>query len=148
MSMNRRSFLGGFLAVTAVAVAGVPAMAKEAAIPTLWGDCIHDDTAALNALFAGNPVRVEGEDIIAKDAFLKGGRFLISDTIMIRNPARVVDVYFETSADFRGASAVVVEGRGISMTRITVQRGPRSPSFNEYMVPFASPTTFLSLKSI
>lgn len=104
INASRRSFLGGLLALTAVTATGIPAFA---AIPTLWGDGVHDDTEALNALFSGTPVKVEGENIVASEAVLKGGVFLISDTIFLRANRSVIDgVVLNLSGSFKRVPAI------------------------------------------
>lgn len=82
--MNRRSFLKGVFTVSAVAV--VPMCPSYAAIPILHGDGVSDDTAAIQAMVNGLPVMVEGEVVhcIGMDlAYLRGGRFLVTDTIHV-----------------------------------------------------------------
>lgn len=58
MDLNRRSFLGGMIA--AFGVASLPAIASTVPVPVIYGDCIHDDTDGLQALFDGKPFRVAG----------------------------------------------------------------------------------------
>jgi hypothetical protein len=54
MQLSRRSFLGGILSVSAVAVAPL------AHVPRIVGDGIHDDTAGLQAAFDGAPFEADG----------------------------------------------------------------------------------------
>ena len=81
MDMNRRSFLGGIFAVAGATVVPV-ALAKALPVPRpiLWGDGIHDDTRALNALFAGEEVECQGM-AIAEDLAVKQATFAALDTI-------------------------------------------------------------------
>jgi hypothetical protein len=85
MDVSRRSFLGGILALTAVAVA--PKVMAEP-LPRIVGDGVHDDTAGLQALFDGNPFTadprygvqwVELEDGLR----LTGGKFRLTETVRI-----------------------------------------------------------------
>lgn len=58
MDLSRRSFLRGALAAPAVVAAAslMPVRAIERLlIPRLWGDGVHDDTAALQAVLDGRP---------------------------------------------------------------------------------------------
>ena len=80
--MKRRGFIGSLAAIgfaplipTRVLVALLPA------IPILYGDGLHDDTAALNVWGAGRRVkRPSGAEV---GPWVEGGRFLVSDTINI-----------------------------------------------------------------
>jgi hypothetical protein len=85
MDVSRRSFLGGILALTAVAVA--PKVMAEP-LPRIVGDGVHDDTAGLQALFDGRPFTadprygvqwVEVEDALR----LTGGHFRLTNTLRI-----------------------------------------------------------------
>lgn len=81
--LTRRGFLKGVLTVGAVAA--LPALALHG-MPTLWGDGIHDDTEALQALFDGKEV-IHGDNVIVRrcagDFRLAGGTFRISKTLEI-----------------------------------------------------------------
>ena len=97
MEVSRRSFLGGALAL--VAATQLPGKAFASA-PTLYGDGIHDDTAALNALLAGKPFRLAGNGVYAVNRegyiFLSGGMFRISNTIHVMRPnTTITDCCFE-----------------------------------------------------
>lgn len=86
MDMSRRSFLRGALVVSASAVLPLPAL--SAPYPILYGDGIHDDTDALNALFRGDTVICENEAITIKkgDAIhLNGGTYRTTATIDVRS---------------------------------------------------------------
>lgn len=56
-------------------------------VPKLWGDGIHDDTVALEALCDGEPVlwqgRVIGPD---EDWLIAGRRFLLTRPVWINRP--------------------------------------------------------------
>lgn len=84
-NLSRRSFLRGALTVAAVSV--LPALPKAlAGIPTLYGDGVHDDTDALNALFSGERVLCEGNIIRHGEngeIVMKGGSYLISQTVFV-----------------------------------------------------------------
>ena len=79
--LSRRSFLRGALTVTAIAVA--PKILTIPAVPILYGDGVHDDTNALQTLFNGETVSIEGEFFKVSSGVFKGGKFLISDAINI-----------------------------------------------------------------
>lgn len=79
LDISRRSFLRGALVVSAASVLPVlPAFAED--IPTLYGDGVHDDTLALNALLNREKVRVDGEIVQVTDNFvqLRGGTYAVS----------------------------------------------------------------------
>jgi hypothetical protein len=84
LQLSRRSFLGGTLAV--VAATTIP-LTKS--LPVIYGDGIRDDTAGLRALFSKMPVDIVGDQLTLVDAdhlILRGGTFVISDTIQVRRP--------------------------------------------------------------
>ena len=81
--MNRRNFLRGCLAVTALAIVQVPDLH---AYPILYGDGVHDDTEALQALLDLKPYVCEGKLIEGQTrAVINGGVFKTSATLKIRN---------------------------------------------------------------
>lgn len=80
MDISRRSFLGGAIAATVVAVSPALALAN---LPVIYGDGIHDDWAGLTAFFNGKPFVIEGEGFTASEGRLFGGRFLLSQTLHI-----------------------------------------------------------------
>lgn len=105
MSLTRRFFLGGALALTAAAA--LPKLPALAGYPVIHGDGIHDDAEALNALFRGDPVIIEGEAVqIGPDdtASLKGSKHLISDTLHVgfRRDVDMRGCTIVTTDDFRG----------------------------------------------
>lgn len=83
VEVSRRWFMGGALGVAAAAV--MPLGAAYDAV--LYGDGIHDDTAALQALFDGRPVYVKNDGVVLKSndghISLKGGNYKISETLNI-----------------------------------------------------------------
>ena len=85
MDINRRSFLRGFVAVTAVATIA-PAALADLGLPRIVGDGIHDDTLGLQAALdrkpftcAANLVRVDEGGIL-----ISRGLFRVSDTLHVR----------------------------------------------------------------
>jgi len=86
----------GFMIGAGALLFADPAVAYSK-LPVLWGDGVHDDTDALNALFNGKRVR-SGE---AGDTFrplfhdgwvaLKGGHYAISGTIKHSVPFMLLD---------------------------------------------------------
>lgn len=89
MSFTRRSFLGSLLALSA-APAIVRADSLMKVVPmnglVLWGDGIHDDAEALNALIHGEKVvRRDGAEFFRSPeggVFLHGGTFLLGSTLV------------------------------------------------------------------
>jgi hypothetical protein len=85
VGLSRRWFLKGTLAVAATAVIALPPLASPH--PIVYGDGIHDDTAALNALFARLPVICEGsliERAADEPVLLEKGVFLISGPLVVQ----------------------------------------------------------------
>jgi hypothetical protein len=92
---SRRLFLGG-MASLAVATT----VKTATAVPTLWGDGVHDDAPALNALFRGDPIRVlngrviEGARPAVVDAKLLLGSTLlidrVEDFLLVRSTLRAM----------------------------------------------------------
>lgn len=85
---TRRGFLGAILAAAAapaIIKAGslMPIYVPKPEILTLWGDGIHDDTAALRALIGGKSVTRAGQllDPAAGMIFLPTGSYVLSDTL-------------------------------------------------------------------
>lgn len=86
MGLTRRSFVQALAA--AGALAAFPAFSVRSVVPVrwpvLWGDGLHDDTEALQALFDGAPVEHAGQmlhRIRGFAGFIENRRFKISDTI-------------------------------------------------------------------
>ena len=63
--LSRRGFIGA-TGGALVGAAVMPAALHAAEIPVLHADGIHDDTHALEALFAGRPVQVVRENVVAR----------------------------------------------------------------------------------
>ena len=106
--MNRRGFLGAMLAAAAS-----PAIVRASSLMpiytpplVLWGDGIHDDTAALQALMDGKKVKrlfpgVAEAVGVSGGLLLSGGVFLVSNTITL--PAR--SIYMQNSI-FKGEASL------------------------------------------
>ncbi len=91
VDVSRRLFLGGALALAGAKILEQTAAAESSGIPTLYGDGVHDDTVALQALFDRKPVRIEGQIVAdVQEGMLQGGDFVISDTIHIRTPGWLI----------------------------------------------------------
>lgn len=105
MNPSRRSFLGGILAVGAASTVVTPAALLARSVPMLWGDGIHDDTAALNALLSGGEFEVSREGLALRKAgmiLLQKGNFLVSDTIGIETEGvTIIHSAFLASPTFR-----------------------------------------------
>jgi hypothetical protein len=89
--MERRSFLAslaaalGALALPPLArVAEAPVIEKSSRVPTLWGDGVHDDTVALQALLDGERIWFDGRLIdVTDDWVISGHRFRLNDAVFI-----------------------------------------------------------------
>jgi hypothetical protein len=102
MNLTRRSFMGSAIVVTALAI--VPPIFKQAYTkrwlgnyPTLYGDNVHDDTVALQALIDGKPV------ISASGEFLyqtRGSEVLIPNGMFKITKPLVIDL--ESKVNFTG----------------------------------------------
>lgn len=83
--MQRRQFLKGVLSLAVIA-SNLPAIA-EAGLPILYGDGMHDDTKAFQAMMDGAPFRtIDGFRGTAIEGRIYQGDFLFTDTIRIRRP--------------------------------------------------------------
>lgn len=91
VTLSRRSFLGGALALTAASA--VPAYALKSPAPVIYADGIHDDTAGLQAALDGEPFRVFGDGvfIVRNDGhiYIGKGAFRLSDTLHLRGSVPV-----------------------------------------------------------
>ena len=85
MDINRRSFLRGFVAVTAVATIA-PAALFDLGLPRIVGDGIHDDTLGLQAALDRKPFTCAA-DLVRVDEggiLISRGLFRVSDTLHVR----------------------------------------------------------------
>lgn len=98
--MDRRSFLRGAIALSAVAVAP-PSLAFDNA-PIVYGDGVHDDWAGLQAMFDGKPFRVDNEVVVAGDGVVSGGDFVLSRTLTISGDNILVTDSRFTARDWQG----------------------------------------------
>lgn len=76
--MKRRQFFGAAVAAIAGAtLATIPALAADN-LPILWGDGVHDDTAAVQAAIDGRPYRraQDGAVVPARQHALRDGLYL------------------------------------------------------------------------
>jgi len=107
VNLNRRSFLGG-----ALALAVTPVLAPLAAsLPVIYGDLKHDDWAGLQAMMDGQSFRIEDEDVRASEGALQYGMFTLSRKLVIRrNDFRMDQCYFASREDFEGSSLIEVNG--------------------------------------
>jgi len=81
--MSRRAFVGTTVAVAAAAA--LPLQSLRAAVP-LYGDGVHDDTDALQALFDGHPVRPMQAGMVARNE--NGTVRLLNGSFQMREPIR------------------------------------------------------------
>lgn len=83
VDVSRRLFLGGALALSAATILSREVVASET-VPTLYGDGVHDDTAALQAMLDQRPVIIEGEAVRSEGTiYLRSGIYLISRPLVI-----------------------------------------------------------------
>lgn len=129
---TRRGFLGAMLAA-----ATAPAFVKAGALMpiyvpqapkvlTLWGDGIHDDTAALQAaIMGGSVVYADGRPI--ERGFVRGGTYRTSATLVY--DGRVVGGIDSASVHSSASPVVLVkpDGRG-SLTNCFVHGNNRPDS--------------------
>ena len=90
--MNRRWFslgLASALAAPAVVGSGVLMPLRGIRLPMIYGDGIHDDTAGLNALIAGEPV-----------ISLSGAAWRDGDRVYMRNGVFRISSLLETFDSF------------------------------------------------
>jgi hypothetical protein len=84
--LSRRTFLRGALAVSAAVT--VPMALHMPLRPVLWGDGIHDDTDAFQAMIDREPVDIISDAVrlIRSEAMeISGGVFRLSKQIVFRN---------------------------------------------------------------
>lgn len=87
--MNRRFFLKGALAVTALAILPAPDLH---AYPTLYGDGVHDDTEALQALLDLKPYVCEGSLIKGQtEAHISAGKYKTSKTLLVCEDGALIE---------------------------------------------------------
>lgn len=107
-AFSRRLFLGGLASL------GVAATVKTAVfVPTLWGDMIHDDAPALNALFRGEPIRVlNGRAIEGDRPALVGGRLLLASPLFLKDVSNAVlaKASLTAASGFDGECLVCIDG--------------------------------------
>lgn len=89
MDMNRRSFLRGALAVSALSIA--PAIASAPAVPKIVGDGIYDDTAGLEAALNRLPFECEGHVIADQGGlhFSNGAIFRTSRAVLVKKQEEI-----------------------------------------------------------
>lgn len=87
--MNRRNFLRGCLAVTALAILPVPELH---AYPVLYGDGVHDDTEAVQAIMDLKPFVVEGRLLEGyENCVLRNANLNISKSISVNNHNTLIE---------------------------------------------------------
>lgn len=89
MNLSRRSFLDGVIAVE-------PVDAPDA--PTVVGDGIHDDADGIEAMFSGQPVRINGETVIVHEGEFDECLFFISRpvSLMFAGEWEIDEMYIAT----------------------------------------------------
>ena len=112
--MNRKNFIKTLIGATSLVAIPAIGLAKPVAptVPVLYGDGIHDDTAALQAWFDGTPLRFAKEVLLLNGDTLFGKKFLISNTIVLKEnkvSRTVSDSDIIASNDFCGSCMVEIK---------------------------------------
>lgn len=116
MSVSRRLFLGGALAVAASTA--VP-IASSLSLPVLYSNGVDDDWAAIDAVLNGRPFRtLDGFSGIATHGELSGGNFIISRPVLI--PKGIEHFFIRscriaTSPNFVGEAMLIFQSGSISI---------------------------------
>lgn len=100
--MTRRGFIGRMLAGAATSMAPARWLVLALpAIPILYGDGKHDDTAALNAWGAGRAVKRPDGTMLGER--LENGHFLVSDVVNIsrQDGVWIVNNYFRCTPEYQ-----------------------------------------------
>lgn len=105
-SITRRVFLGGTLSVVAASYV------HAEPIPMLYGDGIHDDTVAIQALFDRKPVNIVNDTITVWRSHtvlagvhgmsMTGGEFRISRPIALRSNWNLPEITFNVAEGSEG----------------------------------------------
>jgi hypothetical protein len=129
--MNRRNFIASGLAALALVGSGLSNI-----LPTrryvLYGDGVHDDTEALNALFRGDPVyRPDGR--LQDYHFVQHQNFLITDTIHIRkSDVMIRDCHFDIGCvTYANQIVYVADGKNVTIMSCVFQ-GRTTPPLMDY----------------
>lgn len=99
MIFSRRLFLGGSVGLVAASF-----VKTSTSVPVLYGDLIHDDAPALNALFRGDPVRVlSGRALEGERPSLLDAKCLLGSPVIIRARQSLIHkCHFEAAEGFEG----------------------------------------------
>lgn len=106
IQLTRRAFLGGSLVLGAVAVMPKWATKLLPETYTLWGDGIHDDSPALNALLNGKAHLVDIRDkhthMVGRTIHISSGTYLLGSMIYIPNGLNgiIEKSYFTATPEF------------------------------------------------
>lgn len=113
-TLSRRLVLGGLAAF----VGAHEVVRTRVELPTLWGDMLHDDAPALNALFSGNPVRiVRGRAVAGAAPALLDARCLVASTVHVTvDDALLARVELKAAPDFRGDNLIRFTGHRALLT--------------------------------
>lgn len=134
MELNRRSFLGGALALAAATK--LPSAAFASA-PVIYGDGVHDDTAGLQAALDGKPFRVVGRGayVVQKEGhiYIGQGSFRLSDTLRLRGPipATLSDFHMEWDKLPDNAPCIEITSGGHALMHGVIE-GPKVPGGDKW----------------
>jgi hypothetical protein len=102
---TRRTFLKSVFA--GVALTAAP-MSFARPIPKIYSDGIHDDLAGLQAVLNGEPFYLLDEMVIAQQGYIKGGNFLLSNTLVIKNGGITLeDSVIKATEDFQEGNPLI-----------------------------------------
>jgi hypothetical protein len=110
MITTRRSFLKGVLALGVASTLPLPSFA--APLPTIYSNGFDDDTAGLNALFAGEPFHVENEGVIAANGIIRGANLCVSSPLIVaQDNFQMTDSLIQALPEFKGEAVLQILGR-------------------------------------
>ena len=143
MNITRRGFLGAML-VAATAPAFVKAdslmrlavprgMAQTASGLVIWGDGVHDDTAALQAYMYGEPVAWASDPLSPFTGFLRGGTFRITSSLLLSSGSRLGGGHIDAREIKKGSALYLPDNcEGALLENISLDVGPQEAGWTEY----------------
>lgn len=127
MNITRRLVLGGLLGLSAASV-----LRNDDSTPILWGDGVHDDAPALNALLRGDPIRTAREMGVVQGEHpsLRSGTFLVKSRVVVSRDTLMSDVSLIAAPDFTDECLMFIKHphRLILESPVTLRPHPRATS--------------------